>query len=136
MPFNLDLHGKKTYVDKSLAKENWIQVSGGVGSNQKRFGTLHIFLPMVLGHRNIKLAIIFPGKGHVFEKEKHHYHPAVCVYYNKSAWATQEFILEHYDRQVHLKNLELCDAKVEILIGFVNHGSQLQKTTEHYQVYK
>ena len=36
--------------------------------------------------------------------------------------------------KVHLKNLELFNANVGILIGFVNHGSQL-KNTQNYQVF-
>ena len=39
MPFNLDLHGKNTFVSKQAAREGVVQVSGGSGANQKRFGT-------------------------------------------------------------------------------------------------
>ena len=49
VPFNLDLHGKKTYVGKQMAQDGVVQVSGGSGSNQKRFGTLHVCQQMPVG---------------------------------------------------------------------------------------
>ena len=86
-------------MSRADAKAGIVQVTGGAGSNQKRFGTLHVFLPMrIKADAPLKLAMIYHGKGKVWEQEKYHYHSEVEVFFNKSAWCTSEFCIDHVDR--------------------------------------
>ena len=87
VPFNLDLHGKNTYVGKQMAQDGVVQVSGGSGSNQKRFGTLHVFYNKVAWNtkecceeiliKSISTLKSFKTKNALAAHEKNHIAPAV-----------------------------------------------------------
>ena len=76
-------------------------------SGSKRYGTLQLCLSCS-GEDHPPLALIFRGKGHVFEKEKDGYHPLVRVHYNEAAWATRLFCEEWATKDFipHIKSLQ------------------------------
>lgn len=93
LPFVIDHH---TTYEINITEEQrpnhkvWIRQPGS--SLDKRQCTLQIaFSP---GDTQVRIAVIFKGKGRVGKDERLLYHPAVDVYFQENAWADSKFCLE------------------------------------------
>jgi hypothetical protein len=90
VPFNLDNSGRRTYVKPQLD----VAVITGQPGSEKRFGTLQVCLHAGKYSVQPPLTIIFRGKREdYFERERHLYHPDVCVLFQKCAWMDKQMAM-------------------------------------------
>jgi len=94
--YNLSFFPAQTYENKGN-KTVWVQSQQS--GLDKRQATVHLCI-FADGIPRIKPAIIFPGKGQLRDRnERSKYDKGITVYFQKKAWADEEFVIKWLKEQ-------------------------------------